>query len=78
MRFKLKINIETIEHNSELAVFWFKMNYMKLNTDKCHVLVPENKNGQMWARLDRNIVCESNDVKYVSNIVQKLTKNKGS
>ena len=54
------------------------MNYMKLNTDKCHVLVPENKNGQMWVRLDRNIVWESNDVKYVSNIVQKLTKNKGS
>ena len=36
---------------------------MKLNTDKCHLSVSKNKNGQMWAKLDRDIVWESNDVK---------------
>ena len=35
------------------------MNYMKLNTDKCHLLISGNKNEQMWAKLDRDI----NDVK---------------
>ena len=36
---------------------------MKLNTDKCHLLISGNKNEQMWAKLDRDIFWESNDVK---------------
>ena len=36
---------------------------MKISTDKCHLLVSENKNGQMWVKLERDIVWESNDVK---------------
>ena len=44
----LKSVLETLEHNSELAIVWFEMNYMKLNTDKCHILISGNKNEQMW------------------------------
>ena len=36
---------------------------MKLNTNKCHLLVSGNKNEYMKARLDQNIFWESNDVK---------------
>ena len=70
-----------LEHNFELVIAWFGMNYMKLNTDKCHLSVSRNKNGQMWAKLDRDIVWESNDVKPlgIKNMclifVQKLTEN---
>ena len=39
------------------------MNHMKSNTDKCHLLVSGNKNWQMWAKLDRDKVWESNNVK---------------
>ena len=39
------------------------MNCMKLNTDKCHLLISGNKNEQMWTKLDRDIFWESNDVK---------------
>ena len=39
------------------------MSYIKRNTDKYHLLVPGNKIGQMWAKLDGDIVWESNDVK---------------
>ena len=39
------------------------MNYMKLNTYKCHLLISRNKNEQMWTKLNRDIVWESNDVK---------------
>ena len=39
------------------------MNYMKLNTNKCLLLISENKNEQIWAKLDRDIVSESNKVK---------------
>ena len=64
------------------------MNYMKLNTDKYHHLISGNKNEQMWAKLDRDIVWESNDVKplgitlnnnlkfdkHVSNICSKANR----
>ena len=43
----VKSVLEALEHNSELAVAWFEMIYMKLNTDKCHLLVLGNKSGQM-------------------------------
>ena len=80
--------LETSEHNSELAFAWFEMKCMKLNTDKCHLLVSGNKNGQMWAKLDIDIVWESNDVKllgitlnnklkfdkHVSNICSKANR----
>ena len=46
----LKSVLETFEHNSELAVAWFKMNYVKLNTNKCHLLISGNKSKQMWAK----------------------------
>ena len=59
----LKSVLETLEHNSELDVAWSEMNYMKLNINKCHLFISGNKNEQMWAKLDRDIVWESNDVK---------------
>ena len=62
---KLKSVLETLEHNSELAVARFEMNYVKLNTDKCYLLISGNKSEQIWARLDGDIVWESNDVKLV-------------
>ena len=60
---KVKSVLETLEHNSELAIAWFEMNYIKLNTNKCHLLISGNNNEQMRAKLDRDIVWETNDVK---------------
>ena len=64
------------------------MNYMKLNTDKRHLLISGNKSEQMWAKLGRIIVWESNDIKllgitldnnlrfdkHVSNICSKANR----
>ena len=52
----LKSVLEKLEHNSKLAFAWFEMNYMKLNTNKCHLLISGNKNEYMWAQLDQDIV----------------------
>ena len=41
----VKSVLETLEHNSKLAVAWFDMIYVKLNTNKCHLLVSGNKIG---------------------------------
>ena len=55
----LKSVLETLEHNSELGIAWFEMNYMERNTDKCYLLISGNKNEQRWAKLDRDIVWET-------------------
>ena len=34
---------DKLEGNSELAMFWFENNYVKLNTDKCQLLVSGTK-----------------------------------
>ena len=64
------------------------MNYMKPNTDKCHLLISGNKNEYMLAKLNQDIVWESNDAKllgvtidnnlrfdkHVSNIFLKVNR----
>ena len=41
----MKTVLKKLEHNSELAIAWFEINYTKLlNTDKYHFLVSGNKN----------------------------------
>ena len=47
----LKSVLETLEHNSELAIAWFEMNYMKLNTNKCHLLISGYKMEQMLGKI---------------------------
>ena len=76
--------LEKLEDNAELAIAWFEINYMKRNTDKCHLLISANKNEYMWAKLDEDIFWESNDVvtidnnlrldKHVSNICLKANR----
>ena len=68
------------------------MNYLKLNTDKCHLLISGNKNEYIWAKLGQDIVLECNDVelpgvsinsnlrfgKYVSNICLKGNRKRSA
>ena len=50
---------------------------MKLNTDKCHLLISGNKNEYMWSKLDEDIVWESNDVELLGlTIVHSLRFDK--
>ena len=35
----LKHLMERLKHDTKLAIEWFENNYMKLNEDKCHLLV---------------------------------------
>ena len=43
--------IRQLECNSQLAISWFESNYMKLNTDKCHLIVAGNKFEQIWVKV---------------------------
>ena len=59
----LKSVLENLEHNSESAIVSFEMNYIKLNTDRSHLLISGYKNECKWAKLDQDITWESNEVK---------------
>ena len=52
-----------LEHNSAFAVCWFESNYMKLNTDKCHLIISGNKHESFWADIGNDRIWESNYVK---------------
>ena len=52
--------LDKLERNSELAMFWFENYYMKLNTDKCHLLVSGTKFEYSWAKIDEAKIWESN------------------
>ena len=45
--------LKSFEKNSMLALRWFENNYMKLNTDKCHLIVPDCKYEQVWANIGK-------------------------
>ena len=38
----------------KLAIEWFENNYMKLNEDKCHLLVAGHRYESLWAKKGRN------------------------
>ena len=67
----LKSVLEKFEHNSELAIAWFEINYMKLILLKCHLLISGNKNKCVWSKMGQDIVPESNNVELLG-----VTKDK--
>ena len=51
--------IRKLEHDCLLVIEWFEANYMKLNTDKCHLLLAGHKHEYIWAKVGNNIIGES-------------------
>ena len=45
----LENRLKRLEHDSFLAIEWFQNNYMKLNEDKCHLLISGFKHEVLWA-----------------------------
>ena len=48
---------------TKLSLCWFEDNYMRLNTDKCHLMVSVYKHEQVWAQIGGDNIWESADVK---------------
>ena len=42
-----------------LVIRWFENNYMKLNTDKCRLIVLGYKYEQVWANIGKYLIRES-------------------
>ena len=59
----LKSLIQRLEHDSLLAIEWFEHNSMKLNEDKCHLLVSGYKFENIWAKIGKAKIWESKSQK---------------
>ena len=75
------MNLETVlrklEHDSLLVIEWFEANDMKLNADKCHLLVAGHKHEWVYAKIGNEKIWESNDEKLLGiNIDRNLTFEK--
>ena len=51
--------LANLEHDSLLVIEWFEANYMKLNADKCHLLVAGHKHEWVWANIGNERIWES-------------------
>ena len=54
-----------LEHDTALTVCWFESNYMKLNTDKCYLIVCGNKHENLWTDIENDKIWESFKIKYM-------------
>ena len=63
-----------------LATRWFENNYMKLNTDKCCLLISGYKHEQVWANIRKDLTWESNDIKLLGITIDRdnLIKSKAN
>ena len=56
------------------AIRWFENNYIKLKTDKCHLIVSGYKHEQVWASIGKDLIWESNDVKLLGITIDRDLK----
>ena len=55
--------IKRLEHDSLQAIEWFQNNNMKLNQDKCHLLMSGCKYENVWAQIGDEKIYKSNNRK---------------
>ena len=56
------------------AIIWFDNNYMKLNTEKCHLLISGNKIKHIWSKVGESKIWEENKVKLLGITIDNKLK----
>ena len=51
--------LETLEQQSSLVLEWFRSNYMKLNEDKCYMIVSGTKHEHAFIKIGQELIWES-------------------
>ena len=51
--------LNNLEENSAITLTWFERNYMKLNSDKCHLLFSGHHYEEMFINIGNNRIWES-------------------
>ena len=63
-----------MERNPNTAIDWFQNNYMKMNSDKCHLFVVGHKFEQILAKIGTTLIWESNSVKLLGKTIDNHRK----
>ena len=70
--FVCDLNLEVVL--PQLVIAWFQNNYMKLNTDKCHLFVARHKFEYTWVRVDPDKIWEDHSIKLLEVSMQNKLK----
>ena len=70
----LKVVLGKLETYSDFCIQWFENNFMKLNTDKCYLLVSGHKYENCWVRIRSNVIWENSQVKLLGVIIDNQLK----
>ena len=65
--------INRLQHDTSLAVEWFESNFMKINQDKCYLLVSGHKHETVWAKVGETKICNkaSNKQKLLGVVIDR-------
>ena len=66
--------ISRLERDSLEAIIWFENNYMKLNTEKCHLLIAGKKTEHIWAKVGESKIWEEHKVKLLGVTIDNELK----
>ena len=64
----------SLEHDSLLAIEWFESNYMKLNTDKCHLIVAGSKHEHVCAQIGNDLLWEGREYRLLGLTIDNQLK----
>ena len=67
----LKHLMERLKHNAKLVIKWFENNYMKLNEDKCHLLVAGHRYESLWAKIGETRIWENKNEKLLGLTIDR-------
>ena len=67
----LNILINRLEHDTSPAVEWFENNFMKLNQDKCHLLVSGHRHETVWVKIGEAKIWESHKQKLLGVVIDR-------
>ena len=61
--------VNRLEHDAKLAIEWFDCNYMKLNKDKCDLIISGHKSEAIWAKIGQTKIWERKNQKLLGVII---------
>ena len=67
----LKHLLERLEHDKKIAIKWFENNYMKLNKDKCHLLVAGHRYETLRVNIGETWIWESKNEKLLGLTIDR-------
>ena len=70
----LEFVLSKLEESSIIAVKWFENNYMRMNPDKCHLLIAGNKYEQTFVKVGNDLIWESSSVKLLGVTIDNQFK----